>query len=379
VTVKWLFNEESNTLGHVSELTLEGKTVRSPQHALSPNEIEAIAETGLKAINDNIVICGESLDYSTFQGIGKQATVSDSLINRFKNKTVSGKINLVYIRIPSEYNLKGSSYPVKGVDDLQASAIVGAQLEADASAIIPPIPNGIENYKIFKRILDRTKIENQTFRKQKEIIGLIPKTNEIQLIPQMIKDYTKLGVRVFAMDFSGSYLPQSMIRTTIISILDSLKIKNPKVPEEKQYYIHVFNAATCVRTNAQITSMTDILTHAYGIDSTSGMMWGGGRLEHDKLRYFNMQDYGAYSIGSMSDYSIKPSFIIPNAATTAYRLLRAHRIMDYYNECKAGITSSIASGDPKKGYATYLNSKTKATDQVNKILSDIKEIKARLW
>ena len=378
MTVKWLYSEELNTLGHVSALTLGGRKTLSPQHALSHSDIEAIGATKLKTINENIVVNGESLDYSTFQGIGKQATISDSLINRFKNKTVPGRINLVYIRIPSEYNLKGSIHPVNKVDDLQTSAIVGAQLEADASALIPPVPNGIENYKVFEKILNRTKIENQTFRKEKNIIGLIPKTNDLVMIPKMVKDYVKLGVKVFAIDFSGSYLPQSLIRSTIMSIYDSLKIKTPKVPEEKQYYIHVFNAATCVRTAAKITSMTDILTHAYGIDSTSGMMWGGGKLERNKLRYFNMEDYGAYSIGTMSSYSIKPNFAIPNAASPAYRLLRAHRIVDYYNECKAGITSSIASGDPKRSYGTYLSSKKRATDQVNKILLDIKEIKARL-
>ncbi|MCJ7572592.1 MAG: hypothetical protein MUO82_12095, partial [Candidatus Thermoplasmatota archaeon] len=378
LVVEWLYNEEANTLGHISKLKLEGRNTLSPQHALTLQDLEAIKAADLKAINENIMICGESLDYSTFRDIGKKGTTTDSLIKRFKDKTVTGRINLVYARIPSGYAVNGSVHPVLEIDDLQISAIVGAQLEANASALIPPVPNGIKSYKVFKRVLDRTKIENQTYRKDKELVGLIPKTDDLHLIPQMVKDYTKLGVKVFAMDFSGAYLPQALIRTTVTSIRKNLKIKNEKEPKEKHYYMHVFNAATSVKTAAQVTSMTDILTHAYGVDSTSGVMWGGGKMDRNKLRYFNMSDYGAYSIGKMSkNYSITAPFTIPDSTSFAYKTLRAHRIVDYHNECKVGITASISSGKQEKSYASYLNSKTRASEQVFKVLSDIKEIKAR--
>jgi|GEM_PF-7056918 len=376
MTVEWLYNDEKNTLGHISKLNLEGKNTLSPQHALSIPDMESIATFKLKTLNDNIIIGGESLNFATFAGIGKQATETDSLIKRFKNKTVAGKINFIYGRIPSEYNVNGNIFPVTDVNSLQTSAIVGAQLEANASVIIPPVPNGIQSYKVFKRIFDQTIIENQTFRKDKEIIGLIPKTEHIDIIPDMIKDYAKSEVKIFAIDFSGSHLPRALIRQTVRSIRKNLKIKNERDSKDKHYYLHVFNAATSVKSSAQVTSMTDILTHAYGVDSTSGVMWGGGKLDRSKLRYFNMADYGAYSIGTISNYSINVPFNVPDAPTSAYKILRAHRIIDYFNECKAGITSNISNGNDKRNYANYLNSKARATEQVTKILSDIKEIKA---
>lgn len=376
MVVEWLYNEESNTLGHVAQLKLDGFNTISPQHAQTIQDVEAFKTAGEKAIVDSIVISGESINYSTFQGLGKQATVTDSLTKRLQNKIISNKINFVYGRIPSGYKTNGSIHPVLKVDDLQASALVGAQLEANANAIIPPLPNGIQNYKVFKRVVDRTKIEIQTFRKEKEIIGLIPKTDHLDLIPLMIKDYEKLGVSIFAIDFCGAYLPRALIRTTVRAIRETKKIKKQNEPQEKHYYLHIFNASACVKSSSPATAITDILTHAYGVDSTSGVMWGGGKLERDKLRYYNMPDYGAYSIGTMQKYGVATPFEIPDSAIKTYKTLRAHRILDYSNDCKTNITESISNGEPTKSYAAYLNSKIRAKEQVKNILSDIKEIKA---
>jgi hypothetical protein len=378
MTVEWLYNEEVNTLGHVAKLKLEGHTAISPQHALTVQDIDAFTIADEKITSDNIVISGESINYSTFQGLGKQATVTDALIKRLQNKIIPNRINFVYGRIPSGYKVNDSIHPVLNVDDLQASALVGAQLEANANAIIPPLPNGLTSYKIFKRVLDRTKIEIQTFNKEREIIGLVPKTEHLDLIPSMIKDYEKLGVNIFAIDFCGAYLPRSLIRITVGSIRKTKKIKKKDEPKDKHYYLHIFNSASCVKTASPTTAITDILTHAYGVDSTSGIMWGGGKLDHNKLRYYNMADYGAYNIGRMKEYGVTAPFDIPDGAIRAYKILRAHRIIDYSNDCKTNITESISNGDQTKSYASYLNSKTRAKEQVKNILSDIKEIKASI-
>jgi len=58
--------------------------------------------------------------------------------------------------------------------------------------------------------------------------------------------------------------------------------------------------------------------------------------------------------------------------------LRGHRIIDYNNDCKTNITEHISSGESTKSYGAYLNSKKRAKEQVKNILSDIKEIKARI-
>lgn len=378
MTVEWLYNEESNTIGHVAQLKLDGITSVSPQHAQTIQDVEAVEIAGVKKNLDSIAISGESINYSTFQGLGKQATITDSLIKRLQNKTISNKINFVYGRIPSGYKTNDSIHPVLKVDDLQASALVGAQLEANANAVIPPLPNGIQSYKVFKRVIDRTKIEIQTFRKEKEIIGLVPKTDHLDLIPKMIKDYEKLDVNIFAIDFSGSYLPRALIRTTVGAIRRTKKIKKQKEPQEKHYYLHIFNASTSVKSSTPATAITDILTHAYGVDSTSGVMWGGGKLVHDRLRYYNMSDYGAYRIGNMQEYGVATPFNIPESAIKAYKILRGHRIIDYNNDCKTNITEHISSGESTKSYGAYLDSKKRAKEQVKNILSDIKEIKARI-
>lgn len=376
MVVEWLYNEESNTLGHVSQLKLDRFKAISPQRAQTIQDVEALKTVGEKIPRDNIVIAGESINYATFQGLGKQATVMNSLIKRLQNKIISNRINFVYGRIPSSYKVNGTTFPVVEVDDLQASALVGAQLEVGANAVIPPIPNGIQNYNVFKRVLERTRIEIQTFRKEKEIVGLIPKTEHLDLIPLMVKDYVKLGVSVFAIDFCSAYLPRALIRTTVRAIREIKKVKKQNESQEKHYYLHVFNASTCVKSSHPATAITDILTHAYGVDSTSGVMWGGGALKRDKLRYYNIPDYGAYRIGDTQSYGVAIPFEMPESVVNTYKTLRAHRILAYDNDCRTNIMESISNGEPTKSYAAYLNSKQRAKNEIRNILSDVKEIRA---
>ena len=84
MTVKWLYNEESDTIGHVSKLKIDGIESISPHHAQTINDIDAINTLGIKKKFDSIAVAGESLNYATFQGIGKQATITDSLIKRLQ-------------------------------------------------------------------------------------------------------------------------------------------------------------------------------------------------------------------------------------------------------------------------------------------------------
>lgn len=378
MVVEWLYNDGMDTLGHVGKLELDGIKSLSPQHALTKKDVDVVESISkpVPILKDNIAVAGEMLSLSALEGVGRDANITDSLTKRLTSKLVPGRINLVYPRISSAYNLNDTIVPVNSIDDLQASALAGAQLEAGANGVLPPLPNGIKSYAIFERVLERTNIEIQTFRKEKEIIGLIPKTDALDLIPLMVKRYVKLGVRVFAIDFSSSPLPRSLVRTTVRAIRESLKIKRANEPVDKHYYLHAFNVAVNVKSIQSVAPITDILAHAYGIDSTSGVMWGGGKLELDKLRYYNTADYGAYRLGGANKYGVAVPFEVPQSPVAAYETLRAHRIIDYVRDCKDNISERISNGESSRSYAAYLAAKERPKKEVKNILSDIKEIKA---
>lgn len=119
-----------------------------------------------------------------------------------------------------------------------------------------------------------------------------------------------------------------------------------------------------------------MLTHVYGIDSTSGVIWGGGKLEKEKLRYYNTQDYGAYRIGDSKNLSISiPQGLMAGNPVLVYKKLRVNRIDAYQEECKR-ISERVAQEEQARGYSAYIGTKERASEIVNKVLSDIKEIKA---
>ena len=76
MTVEWLYNEESNTIGHVAKLKLDGITSISPQHAQTIQDVEAIEIAGVKKNLDSVAISGEPINYSAFQGTGKPTIVN---------------------------------------------------------------------------------------------------------------------------------------------------------------------------------------------------------------------------------------------------------------------------------------------------------------
>ncbi len=382
MVVEWLSNDGKNTLGHVSVLELEGNKTTGPHHALTNRDYQAIRNINDEEhlLTNSLTAAGEALSYATFQNIGTDANVTDALTKRIENRIVSNTINLAYTRIPSSYDINGIRVPTEDrVSVLKASALVGAQLDAGVSAVVPPLPNGLSSIPIFKRIMQRTTSEIELFDKDKEIVGLIPAMSKnLDKIPQIVKEYVKNDVRVFAMDFSGAALPRSFIRTTVRAIRESLKIKKDNEPQEKHYYLHAFNTSVNMKSSLPVTPVADILTHAYSVDSTSSVMWGGGELEFEKLRYYNIGDYGAYRIGKLDDYSnVKVPFALPqDDPVEAYNRLRAHRIIDYAQDCKTTISQKIGSNTPNSDYAAYLLSKPRTVNQVQNILTDVEEIKA---
>ncbi len=378
MTIDWLYHDNTNTLAKISEIELNNKKAVFPQHALTHSDYNIFSELGQEdnISKDSMVIVGEPLNQHTLSGIGHEAQVTDALFSRLKEKIVMGKLNLVYPRIPNNIKQGNNILAVENIDDLQASALVGVQLELGASAIIVPIPNNINQKKAFDRIFERTINERKTFNSDKEIVGLIPKTDALDLIPSIIKDYVKEGIRHFAMDFSGATIPRAHLRQAVRGIRDHLKIKKGNIPKEKQYTFYAFNVSFAVKSQSEVSPITDILTHVYGIDATSGVIWGGGRIEKDKLRFYNTTDYGAYHIKNIENQNVAvPKNLLQGSPIAVYKKLRVNRITAYQDECKK-VSTRVAEQDQSKGYSAYINTKDRAKEIVKKAIFDVKEIKS---
>lgn len=378
MTVEWTYLDKENTLAHVSEIDLDGKKSFFPQHALTHSDYNVFSELNQesKIPKNCTIIVGEPLTQNTLEGVGYRAEVTNGLFSRLKSKMIHGKLNLVYPRIPNNVKAGNAIIAIDRINDLQASALVGIQLDLDANGIIPPVPNNLTQKRAFDRVFERTLNEKKTFGSDKEIVGLIPKTEALDLIPLIVNDYVKAGIRHFAMDFSGATIPRAHLRTAVRAIRDTLKIKKGEIAKEKQYTFHALNASFAVKSQAEVTPITDLLTHVYGIDSTSGVIWGGGKLEKEKLRYYNTQDYGAYRIGDGKNPPISiPQGLMMGNPVLVYKKLRVNRIDAYQEECKR-ISERVAQEEQARGYSAYIGTKERASEIVNKVLSDIKEIKA---
>lgn len=377
--LEWIAEDSNNTLGHISRMRIEGKPISSPHHALTSKDYEIVERVARsrELKNNNIVVNGEILSYSNFKGVGTDTEITNNLFNKMGSRIVKDKVNIVHIRIPENYVVGDSVIPVNKVSELKTSALVGIQIEAKASVIIPPINTGISSIEVFKTIYDRTKIEIQSSKYNKELGGYIPSTNQLDLVPEMIQKYLKDGVRIFFVDFSGSSMNRALIRTVVSSIRAILRTKKKRIEDpDKQYYLHVLDIASSRKSTMPVTSITDILTHSYGVDSTSGVMWGGGKLEKNKLRYFNMKDYGAYRIGGLPKYVLIDPNLTEGSVQAVYEKLRADRLIEYNKECSEVSSRISGNSGNHNDYGSYLTTKTGADKDVINALSDIKEIKA---
>lgn len=377
MNLEWIAEDYTDTIGHATKLELEGIKSISPYHAITARDLDiAKRVSSLDAFkNSNMVLAGEALSYQTFNGVGSNSVITDELFKRITAKIVKNKINLVHLRVPSSYDIGTTTVNVSRVSDFQVSGIVGVQLEANASAVIPPINQGISQFQEFQRIYQRTKVEIQTFRREKEIMGYIPTTKSLDLVQRIIEQYLKDDIKLFGVDFSSSPLNRWLLRTVVSNIRRNLKIKG-KVGEnkDKQYYLHVFDITSSKKSALPISPMTDVLTHTYGVDSTSGVMWGGGKLVKDKLRYFNMQDYGAYQINTLDREGVRyDRTLVSGSALEAYDKLRVHKNISYIKECD-NITQTL-NGNINSGYAPYVLSKVRASKQVREALLDVQEIR----
>jgi hypothetical protein len=405
--IEWIA-EDDESLARATKVTIEGKSAvaphqatesiaSSPALATSRRDEVALSKDGLPSPKDTIVVAGEQVRYSVLEGVGYKGDVTSSLMTRLKSLVVSGKINLVYTRLPEEFHdADRRPLPYPTLDDLRISGLVAAQLEADASLIIPPLPTGISSSELADRVLERTWVELQssTRRDTTSIVGYIPTTTHTEVVGHLIERYVKMDIRFFAVDFSGAPNHPALIRPTVTQIRKNLRIRNKPRRDDERYYLHVFDVpAQHHSAKKAVVPLADLLIHPYGVDSTSLPIFGGGGVPSlGRLRFYNTEDYGAYrksalqagglrekpvSCGCAACKNGKATKLFAPPLPRAMLRLRQHRICAHASECRQ-ITDCLSSGKAEKGYVPYLGTKVVAKPQINSILSDVREIRALL-
>lgn len=387
--VEWKY-QDGESLAHISELTVNSKTVLSPFHSTTTREDATyLSVVGSNRREPSINISAESLSKTTLDQIGQSIESANALMGRLnEKKSQSHKdINLIYPRIPKKYEIKNGQKKqynfIPRIDNLQITTLVDVELQCNADAIIPPIPSSIMEFDHFKEILSRTNSQIQTFSKNKPMMGYIPNIDDRALVIKMIQEYLKkdYDCRIFGVDFSGASNAPLLISTVVGTIRDELKIKKNKENNEN-YYLHVFNASTAKKSEKDISPISNLLTHLYGVDSASGTIWGGAgdNSQPENSRYIVTDDYGAYKKKAIhkitckcyvcSHYSLDEIY---DSANYLQRL-KVHTVSKYRTEYTE-IGEKIKND--KDPLVPYVNTKTQTKSDVKKIMNDVNEIKAR--
>jgi hypothetical protein len=380
-------SEDTESLARVTTLTLNNKKAILPNHATTAHDVTLFQGYSKKEFgNHNINLAYEHLAYDTLYNIGKSIEARTDLQKRFSAKLLepSNTINFVYPRIPKQVLINKIPVAINTITDLQISGIVGAELDAGADIVIPPIPSNISQRNIFEKVIDRTINEIQTFNSKKPLMAYIPNTNDPLLAANMIELYLKKDkeCRMFGIDFAGASYPQALLRAVIGSIRRNLKIK-PNSEKNEKYYLHGFNVAINRKSKKPITQVTDPLVHTYGIDSTSSVIWGGGKVDPEKCRYVVIDDYGAYQKKKIMEHGttcqcpVCKKFPLDEiyGDYKVLERLKVHRIAVLKEEFNL-LNSKISESDSTKGYIPHFRTKPFAVNDIEKILKDVKEIKA---
>lgn len=385
----WKYQDDES-LARISELTVNSKTVLAPFHSTTARE-DTIYESivGSNKRDATISISAEPLSKTTLDQVGQSIDSANDLMKRLTEKKSQSKkdINFIYPRIPKRYEVKNGQEKqyreILQIDNHQITSLVDIELQCDADVIIPPIPSSINSIEHFKTILSRTKNQIQTFKKDRPIMGYIPNIDDRGLIIRMIQEYLKKDYecRIFGVDFSGSSNASALMTAVIGTIRDELKIKKNKENNEK-YYLHVFNAATAKKSEKDISPVSNLLTHLYGVDSVSGTIWGGAAENPNphNSRYIVREDYGAYKRKAIhkltckcyvcNRYSIDEIY----DASNYLNRLKVHTVSGYraeYSEIGEKIKND------KDAIVPYMSTKLQTKSEVKKILNDVNEIKAR--
>jgi hypothetical protein len=379
-----LKGQDTESLARCIQLEINGKKAVGPVHSLTKKDADLYHEWSTKAFpSPTINLAAENLTYEAFNGLTSLATLKD-LQTRFEHKlyNTSGTINIVYPRIPRTYEVDKKTVRQQDISDLQASSVVGIELDSKTDIVIPPMPGGVSSRKTVTKVIERTINEIQTFNREKPMMAYIPHIDDLELVTHMVKEYLKKNkeCRIFGVDFSGSCYPSPLLRAVIRTIRTELKIKKNSEKNEL-YYLHAFNVAKDRKSTKTISPATDILVHAYGIDSTSGVIWGGGDLVPEKCRYALTEDYGSYrkeaimqknpvcSCPACKKYSLEEIY----THSKVLPALKVHRMHTFEREMSQ-FSERITNNDPTRSYLPYIETKKQSTVEIAKIMGDVKEI-----
>jgi len=147
--VEWKY-QDGESLAHISELTVNSKTVLSPFHSTTTREDATyLSVVGSNRREPSINISAESLSKTTLDQIGQSIESANALMGRLnEKKSQSHKdINLIYPLMPKKYEIKNGQKKqynfIPRIDNLQITTLVDVELQCNADAIIPPIPSSI--------------------------------------------------------------------------------------------------------------------------------------------------------------------------------------------------------------------------------------------
>jgi len=143
-------------------------------------------------------------------------------------------IRILYPRIPRTVKEGEKSIPITKISASDAEAVFDFLTDIpENDIVIPTIPPALDDFNIFKEIIDSFKESYETVSSRKPMMGYIPRHDNPKLIEQMTKYYIDLDmdIRLFGIDFANGHFTRAMnqITRTLMREMDD------------DYYIHGFN------------------------------------------------------------------------------------------------------------------------------------------
>jgi len=210
-------------------------------------------------------------------------------------------IRILYPRIPRTVKEGEKSIPITKISASDAEAVFDFLTDIpENDIVIPTIPPALDDFNIFKEIIDSFKESYETVSSRKPMMGYIPRHDNPKLIEQMTKYYIDLDmdIRLFGIDFANGHFTRAMnqITRTLMREMDD------------DYYIHGFNIPHSDSNRSDIATVHDLYAHTIGVDGFNNTLYGGGGRNpsknmtkeeifnefNSKKRYMSRNDYGEY-------------------------------------------------------------------------------------
>jgi len=228
----------------------------------------------------------------------KRRTEARTVLLKESSKDV---IRILYPRIPRTYKENKKHIPITKISPSDAEAAFDFLTDIpENDIIIPTIPPALDDFNVFKNIIDSFKESYETINSRKPFMGYIPRHDNPKLIEKMTKYYIDLDmdVKLFGIDFANGHFTRTMnqITRTLIREMD------------EDYYIHGFNIPHSDNNRDAIATVHDLYAHTIGVDGFNNTLYGGGGKRpskenskeeifnefKSKIRYMFRNDYGEY-------------------------------------------------------------------------------------